>query len=281
MTAVWDAFDGRPHAPRLGLHPMDERDWVVLDPPPGHAAELDRKAALLATHDDVYATDGSADDAAVEFRDLLIAHLTKTRRYRATDRDVHLLDDDRTWSINASEPLELAGRIVTEDWCLVRPGPPPTLAAAVVCSPNRWRLLEKIGCPVLDVHDPVPGYRHRLGRPVDSMMAGHGRPMWRRNWSILSSPARYQPFNDGPPHPRIPEQVWVRSEYETFVYLPISGWWVFGIHTTVRPITSADPAVRARIGIAVASLDPETAAYKDLSGWRDELLAWLGSTTAR
>jgi len=274
VSTIWDAFDGGPHELRLGLRPLPPDQWLVLEPPLLHGAELDRKAALLGTHDDVYVCDDH--EPARELLGVLLDALVRTGRYEATSTTVTLLDDGRTWTRADFEPLDLAGRLVTEDWCLVRPGRPPVFAAGTVCSPNRWRLLDKVGRPVTDVHDPVPEYRAGLGRPVDAMLGKRGRPMWRRNWSILSSPSRYQPENDGPAQPRIPDEVWVRSEYETFVSLPVSGWWVFGIQTTVRPITEA-PDKRA-IATAVASLDPAMERYKDLAGWREPLLAWLRAT---
>jgi hypothetical protein len=145
-----------------------------------------------------------------------------------------------------------------------------------LCSPNRWRLAEKLGRPVSDIHDPVPGYRARLGGPVDAVLRGERR-VWRRNWSMQSSPARFQPYAAGPSRPAIPDEVWVRSEYETLVRLPRSGWWVFGIHTTVVPLglVAGRPERAARILAAVSSLDPGMAAYKDMAGWREPLAEWL------
>lgn len=280
---MWEAFDGRPHELRMGLRPLLPTAWTVIAPPPDHAAELDRKAALLAgpEADDVLA-DGGDDGARAagrELRDALIAHLVRDHpdRYGSDGSSVTLADDARTWAVAEYAPLDLAGRIVSEDWCLVRPGDPPVLAAATLCSPNRWRLREKLGLPVTDIHDPVPGYRGRLGAPVDAVLANRRNAVWRRNWSILSSPSRFQPHNDGPENPEIPAQVWVRSEYETLVRLPVTGWWVFGIHTSVRPIVDvADrPELLANIRVAVASLDPDSVIYKDMAGWCDRLLGWI------
>jgi hypothetical protein len=69
----------------------------------------------------------------------------------------------------------------------------------------------------------------------------------------------------------------VRSEYETLLRLSVSGWWVFGIQTTIRPLSdvAGRPALARRIHTAVATLDGQTAAYKDLAEWRDSLTTWL------
>ena len=274
---VWDAFDGRPHELRMGLRPLDMSQWTR----PTSATELDRKADLLETRrGDVLAAVGATDAAARELDALLADHLTTYRAdsYRREGAAVVFVADGRSWP-DDMDPLERAGRMVSEDWCLVRPGEPPTLAAATLCSPNRWRLAEKLGRPITDIHDPVPGYRRRLGAPVDALFGTRRGPTWRRNWSIQSSPSRFQPFADGPEHPRVPDQVWIRSELETLVRLPVTGWWVFGIHTSVGALGDVTPAVAARMLTAVRSLDPETTAYKDLATFRQPLAEWLASRT--
>jgi hypothetical protein len=219
--------------------------------------------------------------AARELAGLLVDHLVTDHadRYRREGAVITLLDDGRTWPGDAADPLELAGLMVSEDWCLVRPGEPPVLAAATLCSPNRWRLAEKLGRPITDVHDPVPDYRRRLGPPVDALFSGRRGSAWRRNWSIQSSPSRFQPFSDGPQCPEVPGGVWVRSEFETLVRLPLTGWWVFGIHTTVGPLAdlASRPSVAARVLSAVSSLDPQMAAYKDMASFREPLTRWLES----
>ena len=285
LDALWDVFDGRPHEVRMGLHPLDAGEWTQPVAAPALASELDRKSVLLTERpDDVLASTGGPEvqDAAAELAGLLVTHLVETRsdRYQRRGRQLVLHDDGRCWDTDGVDPLDLAGRLVAEDWCLVTRGSPPILAAATVCSPNRWRLSEKIGRPITDIHDPVPCYRRRLAGPVDAVLAGRSRLMWRRNWSIQTSPARFQPVAEGPAHPEVPGQVWVRSEYETLVGLPASGWWVFGIQTTIRPLgdVTSRPALARRIHTAVASLDRRTAAYKDLAAWREPLLAWLAAT---
>ncbi|HWW52742.1 MAG TPA: heme-dependent oxidative N-demethylase subunit alpha family protein [Acidimicrobiales bacterium] len=280
--AIWDAFDGRPHEVRMGLHPLDPGRWIQPPSPPALATELDRKAALLAERSsEVLASVDDADArlAAAELAGLVVDHLVRHHpdRYRRRGRQLVLLDDGRCWDSDRFDPLDLAGRVVAEDWCLVTPGTPPVLAAATLCSPNRWRLTEKLGRPITEIHDPVPHYRQRLATPVDAVLAGRHRGLWRRNWSIQSSPSRFQPVARGPASPQVPDEVWVRSEYETLVGLPASGYWVFGIQTTIRPLAdvASRPALARRIHTAVATLDSHTAAYKDMAAWRDALVAWL------
>src|SRR3546814_12081030 len=66
----------------------------------------------------------------------------------------------------ADRPLDLAGRLVQEDLCLMTAeGGAWRLAAASLCFPSRWRLADQLGRPMAAIHDPVPGFNDRLARP--------------------------------------------------------------------------------------------------------------------
>ncbi len=265
----------------MGLRPLDLRQWTR---PPDRAAltaELDRKDRLLAAHAGVVVvTSEGCAPAAGELLALLIHHLTRDHddRYRPGPDGTVVVDGARAVDVSRGDPLVAAARLVAGDWCLIRAGEPPVLAAGVVCSPNRWRLPDKVGLPVSGVHGPVPGYRAALGTPVDRLLGpdGRTRPLWRQNWSLLGDPTLFQP--DGGADPAaVPDGVWVRSERQTLVPLERSGWWVFGIETTQAPLgeLAGRPELAGRVRAAVDGLDPETSAYKGLRGWRDPLTAWL------
>jgi len=280
---VWDAFDGRPHRPRLGLRPLDPRRWT--EPPPGAAlvAELERRREVLADHPaEAYAAEPDAAPAAAELLGRLRAHLLADHagRYRDVGGGQVEVDGRVRLDLTSGPPLAAAARVSATDWCLVAPTDPPRLAGGAVCSPNRWRLGAKLGLPLAAVHGPVPGYPGALGAAVDRVLGPSGRPapVWRRNWSILTDAALWQP-DPGPASsaPQVPEGVWARSERQTLMPLPASGWWAFGIETSVAPLVelAGRPAVAARVLATVAGLDPATATYKELEGWLPRLLAWL------
>ena len=77
-----------------------------------------------------------------------------------------------TWTLTPPDcdPLELAGRLVQEDLCIIQDAADgPRFTAAVLCFPSRWRLHEKLGQPLAAVHGPVPLYAERLaGRSIVS-----------------------------------------------------------------------------------------------------------------
>jgi hypothetical protein len=280
-SSVWDAFDGRPHRLRMGLRPLDPHTWTVPPPAGLLGAELDRKARLLAEQPGrVSLATAGCEPAASELLADLLRHLTVDHpdRYRAESPGAVIVDGTRRVPLGDRSPLEVAGLLVAGDWCLIRPGRPPVLAAGVVCSPNRWSLAAKVGLPIGEVHAPVPGYAGALGAPVDRLLGpGGGRPVWRQNWSLLGDPSPFQPEPASGGSIDVPDGVWVRSERQTLVALERTGWGVFGIETSQEPLgtLAGRPDLARRVLAAVAGLDPATASYKELAGWRARLIAWL------
>ena len=78
-------------------------------------------------------------------------------------------DSGDRWTVDGDvrDPLDIAGRLVQEDLCILQDVEGELrLTAAVLCFPNRWRLSDKLGRPMLAIHAPVPSYAERLGKPV-------------------------------------------------------------------------------------------------------------------
>ena len=129
----------------------------------------ERRRLLAERHDDVFGVLPEAEDASQEVLQRLVAYLTtQFPDWFALDRDT--LDNrltGETWNLAAPpcHPLELAGRLVQEDLCIIHTdGEAPRFTAAVLCFPSRWRLHEKLGRPLVAVHGPVPFYAERSCR---------------------------------------------------------------------------------------------------------------------
>lgn len=193
----------------------------------------------------------------------------------------------------ATDPLELAGRLVQEDICLVQnTGDGPAFSAAVVCFPSRWRLLDNIGMPLSAVHGPVPFYGDRLARPVDRFMR-YLKPRHiasRQNWSLLDDPTLYQPGGkwrvDGDADitaENAGSRVFLRVERQTLRRLPISRAILFGIRVHVYPLDRVidRPAGAATLAATVTGLPAEIQMYKSLTRFRDSLLGWLEAESGR
>ncbi|MBN8898828.1 MAG: DUF3445 domain-containing protein, partial [Rhodospirillales bacterium] len=185
------------------------------------------------------------------------------------------------------DPLELAGRLVQEDLCVIQHGPAgPRFTAAVLCFPSRWRLHEKLGKPLAAVHGSVPIYPDRLANPVDRFMRAlkPDRIASRVNWSLPDDSALFQPTGkwrsdaDATITPEnAADRLFVRVERQTLRRLPESDAVLFGIrvHSYPLPRIAGSPEIAARLADAVRALPHEMMHYKSMLPFRDALLAWL------
>jgi len=183
----------------------------------------------------------------------------------------------------ANCPLELAGRLVQEDLCLMgKAADGYRLIAAVLCFPAHWRLADKLGRPLGAIHGPVPGFAARLAAPVDRFFATIrvDRPVWRANWSIVDTPELFLP----PEHrgaarsisaERAGEQLWLRVERQTLSRLRDSGDVVFTIHTHVDQLAAAlaTPGAARALAAQIRAMPDALAAYKGILPIRAPLLA--------
>jgi hypothetical protein len=272
----------------MDLVSVAEADWFEFDRL--YHAEMAEKRRLLATaHTEVFAAVPESQAAREEALEVVVAALT-ARFPDWFSRDGGVVRNHLTkevWDQAAVDPLELAGRLVQEDLCLIQNAAEgPVFTAATLCFPSRWRLLDKIGKSLGAVHGPVPFYADRLARPVDRFMR-HLKPghiASRLNWSLLDDPALFQPggkwrveggseitaTNAG-------ERVFLRVERQTLRRLPLSEAVLFGIRVHVYPLAWViDRAERAaRLAAAVRALPGEIQHYKSLLPFRGALLEWL------
>jgi hypothetical protein len=261
---VWlDELPLEPGPPWLTMSTrgLDPAVWLLIDD--DRDPELALKADLLAArHDEVFAAlDAPAVAAAsAEVLDLVVAATGAT-----PDANLH--------------PLDAAGRLVQEDLCLlVLHDGAPHLDAASLCFPSYWKLRDKLGRPLADVHDPVAHYRDELATKVDRFVQRlpADRPVWRRNWSIHDEPTFFLPEPTPPRAVTAPDGLWLRSERQTLRRLATPDVVLFTIRTQQVPLAvlAERPDVAHRMATAIAAWSPELRAYK---GGHGALLAvgWL------
>jgi hypothetical protein len=192
-----------------------------------------------------------------------------------------------TWDVRTIDPLELAGRLVQDDLCVIQNGDDgPVFTSAVLCFPSGWRLLDKLGKPLAAVHEPVPGYADRLARPVDRFMRflKPGHIASRLNWSLKDDPVLFQPGgkwrtdeNAEITPENVGDRVFLRVERQSFRRLPVSEAVLFGIRVHVYPLARVidGPERAAGLAEAVRALPDDIQHYKSLLPFRDAVLAWL------
>jgi len=276
-----------PHRMTVGLRALAPDAWIDGG---AHAdAQIRERLRLLDTRGDVHAALPGSEDGQREVLERLAGHLPLRfpARYRQV-RDglvVGATGETVSTAPAAPGPLARAGRLVAEDLCLMREDADGRyrLVAAVLCFPTRWRLADKLGHPMGPIHGPVPGYAQRIGAAVDRVMSGLAaeRPVWRQNWSLLDSPALYQPERVALVRPLqerdVGDRMWLRSERQTLTRLPRSGDVLFtiGIRQCTLAALVQEPGAARRLLAQLRSLPPDLRAYKGLAATAPLIEHWL------
>ena len=278
----------------MGLQTLDPAKWI--EPDGNLASELAEKDRLLSErhHEVVQARPGSRA-AQQETLELLIDHMVRHHPSLLV-RDggaVVLPETGRRYALDdwRRTPVDLAGRLVQEDFLLLAGGEAGyTLEAASLCFPSRWRLAEKMGRPLARIHDPVPGYPDRLARPVDRFFTHLSvrRPVWRVNWSVSDDPALFQTERRARPgaapvsRADAGERLYLRCERQTLSRLPKTGWALFTVKTHIDPLgtLASRPDAATALARSVRDLPPDMQAYKNIGHFREALLGWLDGVAA-
>jgi hypothetical protein len=282
-------FESGPYRMAMGLVSVPEPEWFEIDS--NYPSDMAERRRLLAAHrDEVFGAAPGSEAARAETLAIMLDHLTTVHPvwFERDGTIIHARLTGEHFDTAAFDPLELAGRLVQEDLCLIAGG--PRLTAAILCFPSRWRLHEKLGRDLAEVHAHVPFYADRLARPVDRFMAHvrEGHVAARLNWSVLDDPALFQPIgkwrtthdatitaeNAG-------DRLYLRVERQTLRRLPACGAILFAIRVHVYPLAKVivEPATAARLAAAIRALPPETAHYKSLPMFQAALLSWLDGWT--
>lgn len=289
-------FKAGPFRLSMGLMPLELKDWI--EPDTQCAVELKEKERLLTErHDEVFAALPEADPGSAEALTLLVEHLPSRfpELYKRSGDRLDNLATGQRWEIHNTplHPLDLAGRLVQEDLCLMQWQAQTQvyhLVGASLCFPTRWRLADKIGKPLNTIHAPIPGYAEQLATAMDKFFdrLKVERPVWRLNWSLMDDPTLFQPTRIGQKRTDItPENVgdalWLRIERQTLRRLPHTHDILFTIRVYVRPLAhlATQPDRAAQFATALRALPPPVRRYKNLPSFLDATLVWLDRVAAR
>ena len=186
----------------------------------------------------------------------------------------------------AAAPLAVAARLVEEDLCVMQPrGGGYTLTAASVASPSYWRLADKLGKELLDIHEDVAGLRARIGERMRHFFRElpPERVYLRGNWFVHASgepfraPEHLAPMGGCQPSPGAVEHLFLRCERQTVRRLPHTGAVLFTIRVFLNPLADLAAHPRLAADILAAFGQPGVLDYKTraVASRRTELLAWL------
>lgn len=266
------------HRLSMGLMAVTPADWILVDD--DYAPMIAAKAQLMAERgDELFLALPEALPAAEELLALVVAHLAASgHRHAAPDPALH--------------PLDAAGRLVQDDLCLLQRGPEAyRLTGGSVCFPSRWRLADKLGLPLTEIHGPTPGYDTVLARPVDRLFDRlvADKPVARVNWGFDLDAELPQFDGHNPPDlarsipaAEIGRRLWLRSERQTLRRLPRSGAVVFTIRILKCPLEAmaGDREALERLSRILETLPPDFGRYKGVHRFGEPLAAWLADRLA-
>ena len=286
---------GVPPLFQIGLKPLDPAECIDAD---GElSAYLDEKERLAATQPgEVFAAEPGTEAAQVEVLALLVEYLPQRfpELYRRDGDAIEIVPVGRRIALSGDAPLRIAASLVQEDLVLMRKGESGwRLAAASLSFPSSWRLREKFGRPINEVHAPVPGFATgtRNAQLIERMF-DNLRPdtlMIRWNWSVYGDAELHHPHHS--PARRFGggervEAAFLRVERQTLRRLATSRDILFTIRIYLDPLAALE---RHSEGAAIASglirqietLDADQLDYKGLTLERDRLLARLAKIAGR
>lgn len=272
----------------MGIRTLPPADWLEVDDDADHQMTARRKLLDQKPLEVVGALPGS-EAGQNELLDLLLAYLARHQgdRYDVSSKSVLDRGSGQRFELmpEPHAPFMMIGRLVQEDFCLLQQhGSTYRLVGAVLCFPAHWRLRDKMGRSLLDIHEPVPGFADQLGTPITKLFErlDDRRPVQRLNWSLVDTDELYLP----PEHRRskadltaanIGARLWLRVERQTLRRLPVSQDIVFGIRTyLIRLEEAVDEEASATMLMAKLETMPSSMLrYKNLEAIRPVLEAYF------
>jgi len=274
----------------MGLNALRIEKWI--EPDEYFHDELQEKEKLLENrYQEIFSSNTGSFAPQREVLALLLGHMTThySGLLNVTEDEVGVDGSKRCYSRRDFEnsALDLCGRLVQEDFCLMAPGKNGyTLEAASLCFPSRWRLLDKMGLPMRSIHNPVPEFSDKLAAPVDRFFdyLTVARPVWRVNWSVTTDPNLYQPIRRQNPERDVlinesnaGDRIFIRCERQTLRRLSESGWILFTIKTYLDKVSTLTeyPQMALNFASLLRDLPEPVLIYKNILPFKEPLLEYL------
>lgn len=252
-----------------GVGPMEMSDWLHRDE--AYAEQMAYRDRLLKTQRDVVlAETAEAAGPAGELLDLVRSTLADAPDHEVSG-DTLIRPDGFSVPLGGDHPLALLARMTQEDFCILwKPDDSDEhmLIGAILCFPSRWLLAEKLGKPMIGIHDPVPNYDGDIAKRVQRLFDAlrPDRPLVRANWLVHTTPELHQPLTEEAKAKwqKAPsDRFWLRTERQSLMRLPHSGAVVFTIKTCLTPVEAL-------------TQDQRTGLIEALKGTGDEMQRYHG-----
>lgn len=200
-----------------------------------------------------------------------------------TGDDWDLRRDSKTWE--SYHPLQVMSLLSTEDWLILQTdqdGQTTRLNAGANCFPAGWRLQDRIGHSLWQIHAGiVPHYEENLAKSMDRyfLRIPASKPIMRLNYSFQCSSELFQISShhnlesSTAEKPLTIDQVHLRVERQYLQRLPKTQALVFSIRTYMTPITEVtkDKERTRALRTSIGGFSPQLATYKSRPVWGEVL----------
>ncbi|KAK6379244.1 hypothetical protein LTS17_006162 [Exophiala oligosperma] len=283
----------------MGLRNVNYDDWIELD---NHYPRFhdDKARRIIERGPKCCRTSPEALPAALELLDELASYLPARypTLYKRTETGILNLWSnehiDTTSRPLPEDPMQSCARLTQDDLAIMieRPDGQYYLLAGAILLAGFWRLEDKIGMPLSEIHTSgdVPQFREKLEKGMMNFFRRlKPEELVARNnyflqvddelaWShsIGSEDSDGISWNTAEKNRAI-EHHFFRSERQTLRRLPKSGGVVFTIRTYFHPVIeiAGEDYVPGRLASAVRSWGSDVSRYKGKEKYADVLLEYL------
>jgi hypothetical protein len=148
---------------------------------------------------------------------------------------------------------------VADDLCVVDVEDQQRFVAGCVCAPSYWRLRDKLGKPLHQVHAPVDGMNAKIGENIQRFInqAPVGQPFARANWFLHDDANLYHATSEGVTDQPVEDWV-VRVERQSLCKLS-TRYLLFTIDVACEPLMDlvGFATARADLATSLARLDAD------------------------
>ena len=296
----------------MGLKRLDESNWLTLDS--AYLPEHFLRCHLLCTkRPQVLQTLPGSEAACQEVLSLVVTFLSSRfpQHFTLTTTSlggpaIHNHLTNEIFPIGQQKchnPLEIAAKLSMEDFNILVKNQETgeyELKASATLFPAGWKLQERIGTSMANLHRPVPGWKEKLGGSVNRYFRPFASPkshqkrreglMWNRYFDHLSPKTCMERtnlfiqtttdlFQDSPEAVSSdevirPERLMVRRERQTFMRLVNSGAVLFTVRTYITPLVELGVEELRALKSQVLGWEDEIRVYKGWDIWGEALMRW-------
>lgn len=282
----------------MGLSKLDQSQWLSIDADL-YMNEHVMRAELLAKHrSQVFNCLPGSEAACWEALNLGVAFLTS--RYpqffslvaQPGSRTHAVVNHFTGETLHIHPelvplPLELLARLAQEDFNILMKSEVDGqwhLMASATLFPAGWKLEERVGGTLQDLHGPVPNWARKLGCPANRFLDhSKSRNCYERRPMFVQTGGDY--FKDSDINDRddttsekIPvsfEDLYVRQERQTFRPLVKSGAVLFAVHTFMRKMADLGDDELVTLVANAENWDDDMAQYKARDEWLEAAKAGM------